>query len=406
MKAGLTLLVVLALGALAANFLLQDNGYVLINFRGYVIEMSVPVLIFLSILTYLLVRFLVRLWRAPRQLGEAAARRRVRKAGERITQGYIEIGQGNFARGEKLLTKGARNSETPLLNYLEAARAAQAQGDAERRDAWLTMASEQEPRARETVLLTKAQLQQDAEDIDGALQTLQEVLQTSPRNPEALRIQAEIHVSRENWQALEQSLPLLRKLGKMSVATLDEWTTRTWAELLSNAGSDKARGKQLWKPLPRPLREAPELLVARAQSLLSAGEGRQAEALLRTALKLAWHDDLVLAYGALAQPAAADRLKRVEDWLLSRSDDPILLLVAARLCMATELWGKARSYYESSAAIRPEPETWYELGQLLLQLGEQQQAFSIFQKGLAPGYGDAEVPRLPDARMEDGQPAS
>jgi uncharacterized membrane-anchored protein len=137
----------MALGALAANFLLQDNGYVLINFRGYIIEMSVPIMAFLAILTYISVRFLVRLWRAPKQLGEAAARRRVRKAGERITQGYIEIGQGNFARGEKLLTKGARNSETPLLNYLQAARAAQAQGDIERRDAWLTMASEQEPRA-------------------------------------------------------------------------------------------------------------------------------------------------------------------------------------------------------------------------------------------------------------------
>jgi len=405
-KAGLTLLVVLALGALAANFLLQDNGYVLINFRGYVIEMSVPILAFLTLLTYILVRLLVRLWRAPRQLGEAAARRRVRKAGERITQGYIEIGQGNFARGEKLLTKGARNSETPLLNYLEAARAAQAQGDTERRDVWLTMASEQEPRALATVLLTKAQLQQEAKDTDGALQTLQEVLQTSPRNPEALRIQAEIHVSRDNWQALEQSLPQLRKLGKMSVTTLDEWTTRTWSVLLRHAGSDKTRGKQLWKALPRSLREVPELVIARAQSLLSAGEGRQAESLLRAALKLAWHDDLILAYGALEQPSAADCLKRVEKWLPSRSEDPILLLVAARLCMATELWGKARSYYESSAAIRSEPQTWYELGQLLLQLGEQQQAFSIFQKNLTPGYGAAEVPRLPDARMDDGQPAA
>ena len=76
MKAGLTLLIVLVLGALTAHFLLQDNGYVLINFRGYVIEMSVPILAFLALLTYMLVRFLIHLWRAPRQLGEAAARRR------------------------------------------------------------------------------------------------------------------------------------------------------------------------------------------------------------------------------------------------------------------------------------------------------------------------------------------
>ncbi len=401
MKAGLTLLIVLALGALAANFLLQDNGYVLINFRGYVIEMSVPILAFLAVLTYILVRFLVRLWRAPRQLGEVAARRRVRKAGERITQGYIEIGQGNFARGEKLLTKGARNSETPLLNYLEAARAAQAQGDTERRDAWLTMASEQEPRARETILLTRAQLQLDAGDETGALQTLNEVLELSPRNPEGLRLQAEIFVGQKNWAALEQSLPALRKLDKMPVATLDEWTVRTWTVLLRDTGIDKARGKRLWKMLPGSLQELPELLAARSQSLLAAGEVRQAESLLRTALKRQWHDDLVLAYGALEQPSESDRLKRVESWLQDRPEDPVLLLVAARLCVVTELWGKARSYYESSVAVRPEPQTWHELGQLLLQLGEQEQAFGAFQKGLTQGYGDTEVPRLPGASMED-----
>ena len=57
----------LALAALAANFLLPDNGYVLINFRGYAIEMSVPVLAFLLILAYLAVRLVVQTWNAPRR---------------------------------------------------------------------------------------------------------------------------------------------------------------------------------------------------------------------------------------------------------------------------------------------------------------------------------------------------
>ena len=123
MKTGVFIILTLALGALAANYLLADNGYVLISFRGYVIEMSVPVLAFLLLITYLVVRVLMRMWYAPRRLGELAARRRARIAGDRIVRGYIEMGEGNFSRGEKLLTKGVRNSETPLLNYLAAARA-------------------------------------------------------------------------------------------------------------------------------------------------------------------------------------------------------------------------------------------------------------------------------------------
>ncbi len=46
MKAGLLIVVTLLIGAVLAHFLLENNGYVLISFRGYTVEMSVPVLLF------------------------------------------------------------------------------------------------------------------------------------------------------------------------------------------------------------------------------------------------------------------------------------------------------------------------------------------------------------------------
>ncbi|MDP6617452.1 MAG: hypothetical protein QF790_09845, partial [Gammaproteobacteria bacterium] len=73
MKSGFAVILSLIIGALAANYLLQDNGYVLIHFRGTLVEMSVPILVLVLVLAYLAVRFFVRLWRAPRQLGEMAA---------------------------------------------------------------------------------------------------------------------------------------------------------------------------------------------------------------------------------------------------------------------------------------------------------------------------------------------
>ncbi|NND53891.1 MAG: hypothetical protein HKN56_02845 [Gammaproteobacteria bacterium] len=401
MKASIFIVVVLALGALAAHYLMADNGYVLINFRGYTVEMSVPVMAFLLLLTYMVVRLLVRVWRAPRKLGEAVAQRRLRKAGERITLGYIELGQGNFAKGERLLTKGARNSETPLLNYLAAARAAHAQGDTERRDAWLDMAAEQEPRAEATVLLTRAQLQMDDDDVDGAAETLSEVLEASPKNTEALRLKAEIAVAREEWRVLEELLPRLRKSRKVPATLLDEWTVSAWVPLLEDAAGDSARSRSLWKAVPKALQDRPALIRARVRSLLAAGESRQAESLLRSALKKQWAEELVLAYGDLETPPAADRLKRVEKWLQQHPEDPSVLLVAARLCVATELWGKARSYYESSVAIRPSPQAWHELGQLLQQMGEQEGAFNAFQQGLTQSYPGAELPRLPNAKLSD-----
>ena len=135
MKVGLVVILALIVGALAAHLVLADNGYVLVNFRGYVIETSVPILALVLVLGYLAVRVLVQAWRAPRRLGEAWARARINYAGRQATKGYIALAEGRLARGERLLTRGARQSETPLLNYLAAARAAQMQGDRSRREA-------------------------------------------------------------------------------------------------------------------------------------------------------------------------------------------------------------------------------------------------------------------------------
>jgi len=116
-KFALLVVATLVCSALLAHFTLGDPGYVIINIRGHVFEMSVPVL---AMFVVLLVAALWLLWfliRAPRKLGEAAARLRSGRAGHRLTLGMIEIAEGNFARGEKLLARAARNSDTPLFNY-------------------------------------------------------------------------------------------------------------------------------------------------------------------------------------------------------------------------------------------------------------------------------------------------
>ena len=76
MRAGFWAVAALFLGAFIAHFLLRDRGYVLINFLGFVVEMSVPVLLLVMAGAYFGVRLLVMVWRAPRRLGEAVAARR------------------------------------------------------------------------------------------------------------------------------------------------------------------------------------------------------------------------------------------------------------------------------------------------------------------------------------------
>jgi len=110
---------------------------------------------------------------------------------------------------------------------------------------------------------------------------------------------------------------------------------------------------------------------------------------LRRALKSTWAPALVAAYGRLETSNSSAQLAHAEKWLNDRPEDAELLLACGRLCLKNQLWGKARSYLETSLAIRPNPETWQIYGELLVQLGESGAASEAFRQGLAAASGSA-----------------
>ncbi len=395
MKLGLLVLLVLAIGSIATHFLLQDNGYVLINFHGYSVEMSLPILLFLLVLLYMVVRVLIRIWTAPRELGAAAGRASARRAGQQATKGLIALSEGKLARSERLLTKAADNSPAPLLHYLTAARAAQMQGDHERRDDWLRIAYEQDPDAANAVLLTQAELQMYHGESEQALASLNRILEKHPRHPEALRLLATLKAREQDWKGLSELLPALRKNKNIPVEQLDRWTLDAWTGLLSAPDLDRAGIETTWQALPRALRKHPGLVRARLQALVRIHALTEAEAEISKALKRNWDDSLVRLYGEIEPRDPAQQLTKLERWLRDRPEDPVLLLAAGRACMRNQLWGKARSYFESSLAVRPSAEAYGALGQLLLRIGEDAAATDAFCRGLAIGQGtEGSLPRL------------
>lgn len=381
MRTSILLLLALAVGALIAQFLLQDAGYVLISFRGYRIEFSVPMMILLLTFSYLLVRLIFRVVQAPRKLGEAAGRASQRRANKHFTRGLIEMAEGNWARGERMLTRGIRSSETPVLNYLAAARAAQNQGQQGRRDRWLEMAREQSPDSAGAVLLTKAEFQIDEKQYAEALKSLAKLPGTKGGQGQALELRARIYRETGDWGSMKELLPALRRQSKKN-DTLAGLELQAYTGLMQQAATKKDTSAldSLWKEMPGRLRSDPSILRAYFGGLIAGGR-HGLESQLRKAIKTGWDDRLIELYGQLETPTAT-RIKRVEDWLLNRSDDPVLLKTAGFLCMQEKLWGKARSYLESSVGIRPDPATFQLYGQLLEQLGESVAAAEAFRRGL------------------------
>ncbi len=402
MKFGLLVVAGIVVSAFAASFLLRDPGYVVIHFRGYLVEMSVPALVGLLALLLLAVWALLKMLRAPRRLGEAVGRLRSNRAGAQITRGMIAIAEGNFSRGEKLLSKSAGASEAPLLNYLEAARAAHLQGRDERRDEWLKQAFERLPDAANAVLLTQAELQLDNRDYEQALATLQQLEENSPNHGHALALLGRLYYRLEDWTQLGKLLPRLEKHGRVDDKTVRQWAVRVHSEQLA-AAADGGAVQSVWNAVPRKLRREDELLEAYFDALTRTGEHDRAEKEIAATLRQRWQPALVRIYGKVQSSDTARQLARAEKWLKDHGDDPDLLLAAARLCLRNELWGKARSYLESAIAVKPTPDAYQEYGRLLHQLGEGDAAAEAYRAGLGlvtPVSGTA-IPWLGPEPMED-----
>ena len=394
MRAGLWGVATVFIGAFAAHFLLQDRGYVLVNFLGYVIEMSVPVLVLVLAGAYVGVRLVVALWRAPRRLGEAVAERRVRRAGQRLTKGLIHMAEGDWSKGERVLARSVRGSDSPLIHYLMAARAAQLQGSDERRDDWLKLAYEELPEAETAVLLTQAELQAEHADHERALATLRRIQEAHPDHPVALALMARIYRALQDWDRLLALGPRLgdarlgaEELQGIVAAALEAYTARQ--------GITRVDMDRLWGRLPARLRKVPRLIALQGLALNALGQGVEAERKIRSALKRDWDEHLVLAYGRVRGASKNKQLQQAEEWLKTRPENAALLLTAARLCMTLELWGKARSYLESSLALAPRTESYALYGRLLDKFGEADNAALAFRSGLSlvAGAGD-ELPAL------------
>lgn len=387
MRFGLILLVALALGAVAAHWLLGDQGYVLVDVRGWTLETSVPGLLIALIALYLLVRLVAWTIRAPRRVGQVVGGMRSRRAQRHLDNAFAAIAEGQWSRGERLLGRASRGPAS-LAGYLAAARAAQEQESPERRDEWLRLAYEADPSAAPAVLLTQAELQLEHAQLEQALATLQQLETVAAGHPRGLALHARVLERLSDWAGLDALLPQLRSRRALSPEALRELEVRVGRARLA-AATDAAELDVAWQALGRDLRRHPEVLEVYAHAALGIGAAEQAETVLRKALKSTWSPALVAVYGRLDTGNPSAQLATAEKWLNERPEDPALLLACGRLCLKNQLWGKARSYLETSLAIRPSPETWQIYGELLVQLGESGAASEAFRQGLAAASGNA-----------------
>ena len=396
MRTLLTLTLSLLIAVAVTLWVKEDNGYILIGYGNWTVEGSLALFaladLMLFLLAYLGWRGLVRLWSMPIRLQGWNSRRQASRARHSLTQGLLEMAEGNWQVAEKNLVRHAPQSETPLLNYLAAARAAQLQGQDERRDDYLQRAHQSMPSAELAVGLTQAELQLAHQQYEQALATLTHIRSLSPKHGYVLILLKRVYVNLGEWDKLQEILPDLQKRKAITAEEARELELRIYRERMQAVASDPQALEALWKSLPRQIRQAPEFLKSYIALQVEQGAGQRVLSLIGGSLQKHWDPDLVCLYGRIGSDDPAGQLSVAEGWLHERQRDPDLLLTLARLCLQNKLWGKARSYLEACIGIKPRVEAYQELGLLLERMDEPEKALECFRAGL--GLERRDISRL------------
>ncbi|MGH8562493.1 MAG: heme biosynthesis protein HemY, partial [Nevskiales bacterium] len=301
----------------------------------------------------------------PGSIGEALRNRRNRRARESLVRGLIKLAEGKWNAAELEIVRQAPQHDAAVVNYLYAARVAQRRGDLEKRDHYLRQAYGAQPHAEIAVLLTQAELQMEQGQQTQALASLMRVQQLEAEQPRARAMLVELYAQLRDWAAL---YPLLLEIEKAELVSDVRWlelAVQAQRALLTAAAGRGLEGlRKAWGDLPKRLRRSPALIHTQAGLLAGAGAQGEAIALLKHALDHGWNPELGLLFSTLQDQDPVSQLSAVEAWLKQYGDDPVLLLVAGRLCRQNKLWGRARSCLESSFRLLPRTDTLLELGRV------------------------------------------
>ncbi|WP_417543101.1 heme biosynthesis HemY N-terminal domain-containing protein [Marinobacter sp.] len=404
----LIVLFALLIGTGLSLGLQYDLGYIRISLGQYLIETNFWVGLALLIALVALVVLTIGMIRRMRQGGGLVAnwvsRGKERRARRRTTQGLLALAEGNWPRARKMLTSGAGNADTPLINYLAAAQAAFECGDHEAVDELLRKAYESTPGSDMAVGITQAQLQLAGNRQEQALATLVRLRKQSPHHPFVLKLLKNTYLRLEDWRELAKLLPELRKRSVLPENELGELERQVWHNLLERAAEDCRRQQKenpntslepltrLWDELPGFLRRDEKTIGDYARLLANLGDEEQTETLLRKVLHNHWSDDLVNLYGRIEGRKPDEQLLAAEQWLKDRPNNAELLLALGRLSLRNELWGKAREYFETSLRLRRSREGLAELSRLSAHMGDEEMSIKLMMQGLANDNG---LPKLP-----------
>ena len=384
-----------------ANSMVDDRGYVMVVYNHMTFESTLWGLLLLILIVIVVTSATLMFANVLRNISTAifpiTRNARKKRAAQLSQKGLSEFSCGNWKKAEKLLMQAVENGETPLINYLSAARAAHESGNSEASTQYLRKADQQVPGAELAIGITQAQLQLSGGQLEQALATLKNLRKKAPHHAYILKLLQKVYMRLSDWESVTEILPKLKKskiiddseLQALEKQAFDALFEQAFRKGKSQTSFDKKvqPANNVWNKLSFQQRRNPTMLFRYTETLVNLGAEKKAEQLLRENLSHYYSHNLIHLYGQIKGADLKKQLLTAEALLSERTSDPELLLTLGRLCIRNRLWEKAKEYFEASLKLRKCIDVYNELGRLSAHLEDYAQSSRYFREGLNQSAG-------------------
>ena len=340
-------LILLAVVALGAAWVADQNGGVVLSWNGWRAETSLPVMalvILILAIAAMLVWTIVRaFWKAPARLRRLRHEKRQAKARHAITQGLIAVGTGDALIAHRHAGTAKRLAEHDPLTLLLQAQTAQLEGDrAGAQHAFHAMTERKDMRLLGLRgLFIEAQRN---DDLHTAVATAEEALKIAPNSPWASHAVLGFRCAQSDWDG---ALALLDANKAAGLIENSPYRRQRGVLLTARALELEERDRDLArKNAMEAIKFAPQLVPAAVLAAKFYSEDNQVRRAMRT-IEVAWnanpHPDLADAYAHVRLgDSARERLARVELLAQKMPDHRESRLAVARAAIEASEFDRAR----------------------------------------------------------------
>ncbi len=389
------ILFILLLGLTIAGvgiLIMREPGFAVFSYGDTTVEISLIKFYFGVITVFITLYFLFRiigaLFRLPSRMRAKRQQKRNLEIMQSLESSMLNFSQFNWPEATRSATKHVKQSPMKKAQHLFAAHCAHNSGQYDTRDAHVSSLRKLEG-GKSLANTIEAEFCSEDGHAEKALMLLRE---ESTDNICNLNTLCHAYIKTNNIAGIEQSLPKL--LPHADRAARIQYTVNRslkWMIDYYDTNSSDRKLADLWKIYYKQLQSNPSLLHAYVHTLIKHGRDTTAEQIIKTQLASNWDETLIQEYGLLKIDNVEQRTKQSEGWLQQHKDSAGLLLTLGRLNKSQKLWGKARSYFESSLSRKPLVATYAELAELYELLDEPIDAQRCAKKGLHIATRDVAV---------------